>query len=63
MAEIQHGYSASRRDDSRLPHLELSVVRKAQLTVAENSGDAEEASMLLAMLGIHPDDWSSDVDI
>lgn len=63
MAEIRHGYSASRGDNSRLPKLDPDVVRKAQMTVAENSENAEEASMLLDMLGIHPNDWSSDVDI
>lgn len=63
MTEIGHRHSASRTDDSRLPRLAPGSAEAAQRIVAANSVDAEEASMFLDMLGIHPKDWSDHGDL
>ena len=63
MADMMRTHNVSRRDDSRLPQLDPEVVRKARLTVLENAEDADEAEMLLNMLGLHPNDWNDNGDV
>lgn len=63
MADMTRTNIVSRRDDSRLPQLDREVVRRAQQAVLSHVDNADEAEMLLNMLGLHPNDWNDNGDV
>lgn len=66
MPDMRHSReyaSSSRPDDARLPHLDPDTVRDAQRVILSNAKDAEDAALLMTILGIDPEDWTGEENV